>query len=352
MDKVLIKDIAEVVNGSTPSTKENSYWDGNIPWITPKDLSAFSGRYISSGERNITKEGYLSCSTTLVPKNTILLTSRAPIGYLAIAKNDLCTNQGFKSLICNQSKVLPLYLFYWLSTKIEFLKSISGGATFKELSKTSLENVVIDLPNIAQQQHIVDTIGTIDDLIENKETLNKKLKQFSTELYESYQLLDSSKTQLSIKECCKIKTGKLNADACEVNGRYPFFTCSREQSLINSYAFDTQAIIIAGNGDINCKFYKGKFNAYQRTYVLEPQSYFFLFLKQCEASINELKKISQGSVIKFITKPMLEKITIQLNDYALSANLNIGKVYLEMFNNSFEISKLKEIKALLLKKYF
>ncbi len=189
-------------------------------------------------------------------------------------------------------------------------------------------------------------------MIENREVLNKKLKQFSTELYESYQLLDSFKTQLSIKECCKIKTGKLNADACEVNGRYPFFTCSREQSLINSYAFDAQAIIIAGNGDINCKFYKGKFNAYQRTYVLEPQSYFFLFLKQCEASINELKKISQGSVIKFITKPMLEKIKIQLNDYALSANKNIEKVYLEMLNNSFEISKLKEIKALLLKKYF
>lgn len=99
-------------------------------------------------------------------------------------------------------------------------------------------------------------------MIENREVLNKKLKQFSTKLYEFYQLLDSSKAQLSIKECCKIKTGKLNADACEVNGRYPFFTCSREQSLINSYAFDTQAIIIAGNGDINCKFYKGKFNAY------------------------------------------------------------------------------------------
>lgn len=185
MDKVLIKDIAEVVNGSTPSTKENSYWDGNIPWITPKDLSAFSGRYISSGERNITKEGYLSCSTTLVPKNTILLTSRAPIGYLAIAKNDLCTNQGFKSLICNQSKVLPLYLFYWLSTKIEFLKSISGGATFKELSKTSLENVVMDLPNIVQQQHIVDTIGSIDDLMEKNEEIIANARSLINAFYDT-----------------------------------------------------------------------------------------------------------------------------------------------------------------------
>ena len=163
MDKVLIKDIVEIVNGSTPSTKENSYWDGNIPWITPKDLSTFSGRYISRGERNITEEGYQSCSTTLVPQDTILLTSRAPIGYLAIAKNDLCTNQGFKSLICNQSKILPLYMFYWLSTKIDFLKSISGGATFKELSKSSLESVAINLPSITFQQHIVDTRRRTND---------------------------------------------------------------------------------------------------------------------------------------------------------------------------------------------
>ena len=158
MDTVLIKDIAEIVNGSTPSTRESSYWDGDIPWITPKDLSTFSKRYISCGERNITNEGYKSCSTTLVPKDTVLLTSRAPIGYLAIANNELCTNQGFKSLICNKDKILPLYLFYLLSTKIDFLKSISGGATFKELSKSTLENIRIDLPTIMEQQHIVGIV--------------------------------------------------------------------------------------------------------------------------------------------------------------------------------------------------
>ena len=112
------------------------------------------------------------------------MTSRAPIGYLAIAKNDLCTNQGFKSLICNQSRILPLYLFYWLSTKIEFLKSISGGATFKELSKTSLENVAMDLPNIVQQQHIVDTIGSVDSLIEFNQEKISKIKSLATQKYE------------------------------------------------------------------------------------------------------------------------------------------------------------------------
>lgn len=153
---MLLKECTTIFNGSTPSTTISAYWDGNIPWITPKDLSNFRGRFISNGERNITEEGYNSCSTKLLPKNTILLTSRAPIGYLAIANNEMCTNQGFKSLVCN-NKVSPLYLYYWLSTKIEYLKSISGGATFKELSKESLENVQIDLPILSTQQHIVDS---------------------------------------------------------------------------------------------------------------------------------------------------------------------------------------------------
>lgn len=152
---MLLKNICTIVNGSTPSTSNSEYWDGNISWITPKDMSLQMKRYISKGERNITQKGYDSCSTTLVPKGTILLTSRAPIGYISIAQNELCTNQGFKSLVCGD-KVLPLFMYYWLSTKVDFLKSISNGATFKELSKQALENVEIDLPNLETQQHIVD----------------------------------------------------------------------------------------------------------------------------------------------------------------------------------------------------
>ena len=155
--KYKLKQIAEIINGSTPSTSNSEYWDGDISWITPKDMSLQMKRYISKGERNITQKGYDSCSTTLVPKGTILLTSRAPIGYISIAQNELCTNQGFKSIIC-RDKVLPLFMYYWLSTKVDFLKSISNGATFKELSKQALENVEIDLPNLQIQQHIVDTI--------------------------------------------------------------------------------------------------------------------------------------------------------------------------------------------------
>lgn len=153
-----IKEISQIVNESTPSTSNSAFWNGNIIWITPKDLTNFSERYIYKGHINITQEGYKNCSTKLVPKGTILLSSRAPIGYIAIAGNELCTNQGFKSIICNE-KVNNFYLYYWLLKNVDYLKSISSGATFKELSKDTLENVEINLPSLTEQQHIVNTIS-------------------------------------------------------------------------------------------------------------------------------------------------------------------------------------------------
>ena len=158
-----IKEISQVINGATPSTSNPLFWDGDIAWLTPKDLTGFSSKYIYSGHASITKAGYDSCSTKLVPSGTILLSSRAPIGYLAIAGRELCTNQGFKSIICNKALVNNEYLYYWLSTKVDYLKSISNGATFKELSKDTLENVLICLPDLNEQQHIVN--------INNKETI-------------------------------------------------------------------------------------------------------------------------------------------------------------------------------------
>ena len=109
-----ISDIGTVVGGATPSTKKpENYENGTIAWITPKDLSTFTGRYIQCGERNITEIGLKSCSTQLLPKDTVLFSSRAPIGYVAIAANEVCTNQGFKSVVPNENTD-PLFLYYLL----------------------------------------------------------------------------------------------------------------------------------------------------------------------------------------------------------------------------------------------
>ena len=153
-----LNEMVNIVNGSTPSTANPEFWDGDISWITPKDMSAMRSRYISYGSRNITKLGYNSCSATLVPKGSVLLTSRAPIGYVAIASNQLCTNQGFKSMICNESLIKPLYLYYWIFKNKDYLESIAGGSTFKELSKEQLGNVNIAIPSLVIQQHIVNIL--------------------------------------------------------------------------------------------------------------------------------------------------------------------------------------------------
>ena len=107
-------DIAEVIGGGTPKTSIAEYWNGNIPWLTPRDLTGYTKVYISHGERLITNDGLKSSSAKIMPKGTVLLTSRAPIGYVAIAENEVCTNQGFKSLVPNIEFLNSEFLYYWL----------------------------------------------------------------------------------------------------------------------------------------------------------------------------------------------------------------------------------------------
>src|SRR5690606_34903064 len=102
MRRLRIKDIGKVVSGSTPKTNIDRYWEGDIIWVTPKDLSSLTGQYLSDSTQKITKSGYDSCSTTLLPENSVLFSSRAPIGLVAINKIPVCTNQGFKSIIPNE----------------------------------------------------------------------------------------------------------------------------------------------------------------------------------------------------------------------------------------------------------
>lgn len=121
-----ISDIGTVIGGATPSTKKSENYDGGqISWITPKDLSTFSGRYISRGDRNITEVGLKSCSTQLLPAHSVLFSSRAPIGYVAIAQNEVCTNQGFKSIVPNENTDY-LFLYYLLKYNKEAIEHMGS----------------------------------------------------------------------------------------------------------------------------------------------------------------------------------------------------------------------------------
>ena len=127
-------EIAVIYNGSTPSTKESDNYDGNIVWATPKDLSDQNSKYFSQGERNITKKGYDSCSTQMIPANNILMSSRAPIGLFAINKVDCCTNQGFKNIVLDKSISDVEYMYYFLKYHVKEIEALGSGTTFKEVS--------------------------------------------------------------------------------------------------------------------------------------------------------------------------------------------------------------------------
>ena len=181
-----IADLGTVIGGATPSTKRLEYYEnGSIAWITPKDLSTFRGRYIRRGERNITEIGLKSCSTQLLPKNTVLFSSRAPIGYIAIAENELCTNQGFKSVIPNKNTD-SLFLYYLLKYNKNKIESMGSGTTFKEVSGNTLKNIVVSVPRDKKvQEQISSILGAIDDKIEANEKINNNLEQQAETLFHS-----------------------------------------------------------------------------------------------------------------------------------------------------------------------
>lgn len=183
---VSLGEIGQVIGGGTPSTKKEEYYNGEIPWITPKDLSGYTKKYINKGSRNITEMGLKYSSAKMLPRNTVLLSSRAPIGYVAIAGQELTTNQGFKSIICNEERIIPEYLYYVLKSSKEALESISSGSTFKEVSGSTVKSFKIGLPSIEEQRRINDILSSLDDKIELNEELIENLEEISQTLFKHW----------------------------------------------------------------------------------------------------------------------------------------------------------------------
>ncbi|MFU2192208.1 MAG: restriction endonuclease subunit S [Methanobacterium sp.] len=179
-----IKNLFQVFNGSTPTPNEEN-WEGNIIWSTPDDLGKLKGDYIIDSSRKITSKGYQSCGTNLVPKGSIIISSRAPIGHMGIAGVDLCTNQGCKSLV-PLNKLNNEYFYYLLESNKFNLQSLGQGATFTELSSSNLKSMTIIEPVFEEQNKIAEFLdkktSEIDLTIEKDSRLIELLKEKRTAL--------------------------------------------------------------------------------------------------------------------------------------------------------------------------
>ena len=245
---VKISDLGEVVGGATPSTKNPANYDGNIAWITPKDLAGYNKVFISRGERNITNVGFKSCSTKMLPKNSVLFSSRAPIGYVAIAENELCTNQGFKSIIPNES-VDYKFLYYLLKYNKDYLVSKGSGSTFKEISGSVMKNIVLSIPKELEiQEKIAKILYDIDRKIELNNKINNNLYEEAVALYKN-KFCGIEQGDKTIGKYLTPKRGKnlLTRDA--INGNIPVVAGGIEPSVYhNQFNTHSPVITISASG--------------------------------------------------------------------------------------------------------
>lgn len=182
---IKLGDVADIIGGGTPDTKNDSYWGGDVPWLTPKDLSGYGSRYILKGERSISYQGLENSSAKMLPTGSVLLTSRAPIGYVAIAKTPLCTNQGFKSFVLKENADSEFF-YYLLKNNVDYIQGMSSGSTFAEISGSQVKALEFKIPPLDVQKRIAGILGALDDRIDVLRRENVVLEQMAQAVFQSW----------------------------------------------------------------------------------------------------------------------------------------------------------------------
>ena len=237
MKKYKLGDICEIVSGSTPKTNIAEFWDGDVKWITPAELDE-NTYIITDSVRKITDLAMQKTGLTAFPAGTVILSSRAPIGKVAIAGCKMCCNQGFKNFICSEL-VNNKYLYWFLKHNTAYLNSLGRGATFKEISKSIVSSIEINLPSLEEQQRVVDNIEKISTII----TLRKKeisilddlIKARFIELFGEPGTNPMNWKETTIgEECFYIKDGphKSLPDIGKENGGHPFISV---RNIVDGY---------------------------------------------------------------------------------------------------------------------
>ena len=249
-----LSSLGTIVGGATPSTKKpENYEGGTIPWITPKDLSGFSGRYISHGERNITEKGLNSCSAQMMPKHSVLFSSRAPIGYVAISDCEVCTNQGFKSIVPNENADY-LFLYYLLQYKKKDIENLGSGTTFKEVSANTMKSVEVRIPaEKSEQIRIARVLSAIDDKIEANTRINENLQHqieaiFNDKYAPSLHL--SNWTIGTIGDVVTLQRGYDLPKDKMVSGSYPVAGSTDTIFYHNDYTTEAPCVVMGRSGNI------------------------------------------------------------------------------------------------------
>lgn len=270
-------------------------------------------------------------------KAIVISRSGASAGYVSFWNEPIFITDGF--LIEPTQSTSHEFLFYLLKNKQAELSGKQRGSAIPHVTPDLIKSISVMLPDLPTQHRIASILSAYDDLIENNRRQIKLLEEAAQRLYrewfvelrfpghESVKVVDGVPEgwmKVCLKDICETKTGKKDANFGCDDGAYPFFTCAQAPIKAPSYSFDCSAVILAGNGDFNVKLYRGKFEAYQRTYVLSPANteYLFLLYNAVSRNMNVLTKGASGSTIKFLTKGMIDSIELLIPSSQLITTYN------------------------------
>ena len=301
-----------------------SLFGGKYPFIQTADVKA-ANFYITEYDTTYNEKGL--AQSKLWHPGTLCITIAANIADTGILAMDACFPDSVMGFIPYEGIADVRFVKYSFDILQQNCKKISQGAAQDNLSWEKLSTILFPVPPIEVQTKIADILSAYDDLIENNQKQIKLLEEAAQRLYkewfvdlrfpghETTPIVDGVPEgwrQLALEQIAPILTGKKDANFSTEDGRYPFFTCAQAPLRAPSYSFDCNAVILAGNGDFNVKLYRGKFEAYQRTYVLSPEctEYLYLLYHAVNNSMVKLAQAASGSTIKFLTKGMIASIPV------------------------------------------
>lgn len=366
-----LDEIGEVVGGGTPSTKISEYYGGCIPWITPKDLSGYKSKYIFRGERNITEKGLKNSSAILLPKGSVLFSSRAPIGYIAIAGCDVATNQGFKSIIPNEEIISSDFLYYLLKYNVETIKNQGSGSTFSEISGKVMKSIEVSVPTRETQDVISMTLSSLDSKIELNNKIIANLEDQAQAIFKSwfidfepFQDGDFVESELGlIPEGWKASTtgkefdieyGK-NLPTKHLSEKgYPVFGGNGQIGFFREYLYEKPRILVSCRGAASGKVGLSEPYSYVTNNSLvfnekrEEYFYYFKYLFNGIQFENYVTGSAQPQLTIANSKDI--KILIPKKEIVLRFNIIVGPYFTNQLTLSEENKTLAQIRDTLLPK--
>lgn len=376
--EVTLGELGTIVGGATPSTKNPSFYDGNIPWLTPKDLSVNSNMYILRGERNITEAGFKSCSCKMLPKGSVLFSSRAPIGYVAIAANDMCTNQGFKSVIPNEETDSE-FLYYLLKYNKDYIASQGSGTTFAEVSGKTMKDIEVVVPKEKEDQHrIASILSSLDRKIELNNKINADLEEMAQAVFKNWfvdfepfkngKFVDSELGMIpegwkvgklfDIAEIFDKKRKPLSGNVREKMDKiYPYYGATSCMDYVDDYIFDGIYTLIGEDGSVvkenglpYMQYVWGKMWVNNHAHILQGKNGYSTEMIHALLSITNIKFLVTGAVQAKLSQGNMQKILVAIPPKNVLEEIRpvIDNLYSKIRINTDENSRLSLLRDTLL----